>query len=244
MKFYEELQAKVGQLVQDKGLQGYPVEVKGKVLKAEEAIGKPERRDFPLLQGKELMVEAEFQGHKGQAFTSEPQGFQGTIEEILIAPLRKKSSGEMAVFIATLNAVMSYLGMAEKMRHCSDEEPERCSRELCVFLKEKYGDVRVGMVGYQPAMVDHLHREFTIRVLDLNPGNIGKIKNGVLIEDGEKSRDDVTQWADLLLVTGSTVVNGTIEDYSGLEKPVLFYGNTIAGTAVLMGLERVCFCGK
>jgi uncharacterized protein (DUF4213/DUF364 family) len=100
------------------------------------------------------------------------------------------------------------------------------------------------MVGYQPAMVDHLHREFTIRVLDLNPGNIGKIKNGVLIEDGEKSRDDVTQWADLLLVTGSTVVNGTIEDYSGLEKPVLFYGNTIAGTAVLMGLERVCFCGK
>ncbi|HHY30706.1 MAG TPA: hypothetical protein GX520_08500 [Syntrophaceticus sp.] len=101
MKFYEELQAKVGQLVQDKGLQGYPVEVKGKVLKPEEAIGKPERRDFPLLQGKELMVEAEFQGHKGQAFTSEPRGFQGTIEEILITPLHKKSSGEMAVFIAT-----------------------------------------------------------------------------------------------------------------------------------------------
>ncbi|MGB4505318.1 MAG: DUF364 domain-containing protein [Syntrophaceticus sp.] len=244
MKFYEELQKRVEQLVQDKVLQGYPVKVTGKVLKPVEAIGKPERRDFPLLQGKELMVEADFQGHKGQAFTSEPSGFQGTIEEILITPLRKKSSGEMAVFIATLNAVMSYLGMAEKMRHCSDEEPERCSRELCAFIKEKYGNIRVGMVGYQPAMSDHLHREFNIRLLDLNPDNIGKIKNGVLIEDGVKNKDDVIQWADLLLVTGSTVVNGTIEDYYGLEKPVLFYGNTIAGVAVLMGLERICFYGK
>ena len=244
MKFYEKLQTKAEQLVQDKGLQGYHVEVSGKVLKPEEAIGRPERRDFPLLQGKELMVEAEFQGHKGQAFTSEPQVFQGTIEEILITPLRKKSNGEMAVFIATLNAVMSYLGMAEKMRHCSDEEPERCSRELCAFLKGKYGNVRVGIVGYQPAMIDHLHREFTIRVLDLNPDNIGKIKNGVLIEDGKKHKDAVIQWAELLLVTGSTVVNGTIEDYYGLEKPVLFYGNTIAGTAVLMDLKRVCYYGK
>ena len=73
---------------------------------------------------------------------------------------------------------------------------------------------------------------------------IGKTKNGVFIEDGEKNKDDVIQWADLLLVTGSTVVNGTVEDYYGLEKPVIFYGNTIAGTAVLMGLERICFHGK
>ncbi len=244
MGFYEELKAKTEQLVQERGLEDYPVEVKGKVLKPVEAIGDPQRRDFPILKGKEFMVEADFQGCKGQAFTGEPQGFQGTLKEILTIPLREKSSGEKAAFIATLNAVMNYLNLADRTRHCHNEKPENCARELGSYIKEKYGNVRIGFVGYQPAMIDHLHRDFELRALDLNPDNIGKVKSGVLIEDGEKNRDEVVQWADILLVTGSTVANGTIEYFYSLEKPVLFYGNTIAGTAVLMGLERVCFFGN
>lgn len=242
--FYEEFQEKVEQLIREYGLGDCRVEVHGRVLKSSEAIGEPQRKDFPLIKGKESMVEAEFQGCKGQAFTDEPREFQGTIEELLAVPLHERSSGERAIFVATLNAVMKHLGLADRTQHCRDQEPEKCSRELGDYIGKKYGDVRIGMVGYQPAMIEHLHRMFAIRVLDLNPDNIGKVKNGVLIEDGEKNREEVIQWADLLLVTGSTVANGTIVNYYGLEKPVLFFGNTIAGTAVLMGLERACFYAK
>lgn len=242
--FYEELQEKAEQLIREHRLGDCRVEVHGRVLKSSEAIGEPQRKDSPLLKGKESMVEAEFQGCKGQAFTDKPSGFQGTIEELLSVPLKERSSGERAIFIATLNAVMKHLGLVDRTQHCRDQEPEKCSRELGDYISQKYGDIRIGMVGYQPAMVDHLHRMFAIRVLDLNNDNIGKVKNGVLIEDGEKNREEVIQWADLLLVTGSTVVNGTIVDYYDLEKPVLFFGNTIAGTAALMRLERACFYAK
>ncbi|KUK31194.1 MAG: Uncharacterized protein XD63_1543 [Thermoanaerobacterales bacterium 50_218] len=52
-----------------------------------------------------------------------------------------------------------------------------------------------------------------MRVLDLDPDNRGKTKYGVLIEDGEKDLDEVINWAEVLLVTGSTVVNGTIVNF-------------------------------
>ena len=47
--------------------------------------------------------------------------------------------------------------------------------------------------------------------------------------------------ANLILCTGSTVCNGTIVNYLGLDTEVLFFGTTLAGTAVLMGLKRLCF---
>jgi len=58
-----------------------------------------------------------------------------------------------------------------------------------------------------------LRHSFDVRVLDLDPDNRGKTKYGVLIEDGEKDLDEVINWAEVLLVTGSTVVNGTIVNF-------------------------------
>ena len=81
---------------------------------------------------------------------------------------------------------------------------------------------------------------FTIRVLDLNIENIGTDNLGVLIEDGIKHYSDVVQWADIILCTGSTIVNGTIENFVGLDKEVYFYGNTIAGPSKILGLRRIC----
>ena len=54
---------------------------------------------------------------------------------------------------------------------------------------------------------------------------------------------DAIDWADLLLVTGTTIVNGTIEPFL-TDKPVLFYGTTIAGAAEMMGWKRFCARGK
>ena len=91
-------------------------------------------------------------------------------------------------------------------------------------------------------MAEVLGAEFSLRLLDLDPDNIGTNKFGIVVE-GEESRDDVIAWADLLLVTGTTLVNNTIETFLD-KKPILFYGTTIAGAAHLMGWERFCACSS
>jgi hypothetical protein len=71
--------------------------------------------------------------------------------------------------------------------------------------------------------------------------NIGSRKFKINIED-PNATDEANEWADLLLVTGTTLVNGTIGNFLG-DKPVIFYGTTIAGAAHLMGWERFCAFG-
>jgi uncharacterized protein (DUF4213/DUF364 family) len=100
---------------------------------------------------------------------------------------------------------------------------------------------RVALVGYQPAMLEKLQKHFEIRVLDLDTENINQIKYGVLVEGPEKMHE-VLEWCEIILATGSTVVNATITDYCDL-KPALFYGTTGAAAAKLMGLERWCHLG-
>ena len=57
--------------------------VNARTLSADEAIGAPERSDYPIQKGKEVMVEATFKGFKGQAFTDQPGTFSGSLREIL-----------------------------------------------------------------------------------------------------------------------------------------------------------------
>jgi len=47
----------------------------------------------------------------------------------------------------------------------------------------------------------------------------------------------------LIVATGSTLVNNTIGDFL-VGKPAIFYGITIAGAAKLLDLEEFCYCGK
>ena len=89
-------------------------------------------------------------------------------------------------------------------------------------------------------MVESLASEFSLRVLDLDPDNIGTKKFQVTIESPDKT-EDIIEWADLLLVTGTTLVNNTIGRFLG-KKPVLFYGTTIAGSANIMNWEHFCPC--
>jgi uncharacterized protein (DUF4213/DUF364 family) len=54
-------------------------------------------------------------------------------------------------------------------------------------------------------------------------------------------RSSVLWWCDLALVTGTTVVNETLEailEVAGGK--AVFYGISIAGVAELLGLERFC----
>ena len=89
-------------------------------------------------------------------------------------------------------------------------------------------------------MVENLAAAHLLRVLDMDPDNIGTQKFGVTIESAENT-DDAVQWADLLLVTGTTLANGSITLLMD-KKPIIFYGTTVAGAAHIMGWERFCPC--
>ncbi len=205
-------------------------------LSAEEAIGRPDRDDYPILVGKEVILETEFKGAKGQAFTDQPGSFSGTLQDVVSLPL--DSNYRRAVFIATLNAVLRYMGKIGHTVHCKDDAPEKCGLAIVSYVKEQYGRPKIAFIGYQPALISALAKEYDLRATDLNPDNIGKDSLGVLIEPVDKT-EEVLDWADVIVATGSTVVNGSIVKYLD-KKPVLFYGITVAGAAYLNGWQTFC----
>jgi len=249
---YAELKQRALKLFKDQNLLAGRVRIQARGLSVKEAIGNPEADDFPLQKGKERLMQADFCNASGQAFTDRYGDFEGTLDEVLGMGL--DNNYRRALFVASLNAVLRHLKQAslnavlrhlkqvEKTVHCRDEEPALCAAELCRYLKNRYGRVKIAQVGFQPRMVEALAPAFALRLMDLDPDNIGTMRFNTLIE-GPEATDEVIRWADLLLVTGTTIVNGTIEQFLG-EKPVLFYGTTIAGPAHLMGWERFCACGR
>jgi len=215
-------------------------------LSPRQAIGCPQRRGFALLEGREVMIEAEFRGSLGQAFTGQPQSFQGTLDDV--HRLNLGSGANRAVFVSTLNAVTSHLGMATGTRHCRDDEPERCGSEIARNLLKEYGRVKVGLVGYQPAILGNLTRAFgveNVKCSDLSPKNIGSYKSGIRVWDGKTETARLIDWCELLLVTSSATVNDTFDDIyeravTSQGKPLLLFGVTGTGLAALLGLRRIC----
>ena len=237
-RLYDEIKVQARPILEAQGLMDKRVRVEARALSTEEAIGNPEGDDFPLQKGKERLMQAELEGALGQAFTDRYGDFEGTLKEIFTMPL--KNNFRRAVFVATLNAALRAQGRAKRTIHCHDQGPSLCAADLARHIRTRYGHVRIGQVGFQPAMAEALAASFPLRVLDMDPDNIGTEKRGVRIE-GADAQEDVIAWADLLLVTGTTLVNDTTADFLN-GKPVLFYGTTIAGAAALMGWER--FCGQ
>jgi hypothetical protein len=236
---YHTLQEKAYEVAAANKFLHETVTVTAKVLSTEEAIGNPEEHDFPLQKGKERLMEAEFLDARGQAFTDRFGAFEGTVTEVLSSPL--DNNYRRAVFVATLNAMLRHLGLADKTIHCRDKEPALCAGELAAYLQNRYKGSGIAQIGFQPRMIEALSSKFPFTAVDLDPENIGTRPFGVTIE-GPESTEDAVEWADVLLVTGSTLVNGTIGTFLG-GKPTVFYGTTIAGAAFLMGWERFCGCG-
>jgi len=223
------------------------VSVLVKPLRPEEAIGEPGRRDFPIIIGKER--EASLLGSKGHAFTDSPKDFQGTLNEVLDLDL--STNHNRAIYIAVLSAVLGGLGMVDKTVHCKDEEPEECAVEIAGFLLEKHGKVDVGLIGLNPAIAQRLAEVFGpahLRITDLHRDNIGKERFGVEIWDGGKRAEDLVNASDVVVFTGTTLVNNTFgpiwDRVVKGGKGYLVYGVTAAGVCELMGIERICPRGR
>ena len=78
-----------------------------KALTTEEAIGAPGRRDFPIILGKEGVIEADFAGTRAHAFTDSPKEFIGKLRDVLNLPV--DSNSHRAIFVGVLNAALRYL---------------------------------------------------------------------------------------------------------------------------------------
>ncbi len=233
---YHNLKDKAAAIFNQHGLMGKTVRIKARALSAEEAIGNPEADDFPIQKGKERLMQANIDGASGQAFTDRFGDYEGTLEAILETPLI--NNFRRAIFVASINAALRRLGLIQGTVHCRDQGPAQCARTLAGHIQNLYGNVRISLIGFQPRMVETLAGLFPIRVLDMDTDNIGKRKFGAVIESPMAAQAAVA-WADLLLVTGTTLVNGTVTDFLE-DKPVIYYGTTIAGAAYLMGWTRFC----
>ena len=250
MQTLELLAEKFGELVHERNLNSLE-EIYLEPLGIQEAIGDPTPfRDFPLLKGKEKLVQAYFRGSKGQAFTSYPLRWHGTVGDVMA--LKQDGGKNTAIFIASLNAVGHFLGLCEGTIHCKNEEPERCAGKIADYVKENFPGVTVGMVGYQPAITNALCENLGsgyVRVIDLDPENIGRTVCGsVTIGDGAVGLDRMAEEIDLAMATGSTIANGTLwgvlNAFRKRNKPIYFYGTTIACPAALLDLKRLCFEAK
>ncbi len=224
------------------GLLNDKILLEAKVLSAFEAIGNPEEYDFPLLKGKEKIVEANFNDHLGHAFTDMYGGFYGRLDEVFA--MDAANNYRRSLQVATINALARYWKLAEDTVHCKDKQPKICARKCVAFMKKNYPTVKkIAIIGYQPALIDAFSKRYELQVLDLDKDNIGEKRFGQIILDGKECFRGAVAWAQLVLATGTTVVNGTIDEIlkaAGKEK-VIFYGVTISGTAALLGLNRICF---
>jgi len=235
---YQEVKERFSHLVSDDIWSSNVNVVNVRPLTPQEVIGNPGRDDFPLLKGKEVMIQAEFRGSFGQAFTDMPGNFNGTLRDVFQLPLN--SHFQRAVFIASINAVLRHLNYISNTIHCKDQEPAKCALHFKNYIQEKFRQPRIAFIGLQPAIVESLSTICRIRVVDLDIDNIGLRKNGILIEDVSITQQ-IISWSDIIIATGTTTVNNTIGSLVG-KKPIIFYGVTISGIAYLMNYHHYCFC--
>lgn len=236
-------------LIHENAFDNASVSLLAKTLTPEQAIGNPKRRDYPIIEGKEKMVEALFLGARGHSFTDSPVDFQGSIREVLDLPLN--SNQNRAVYFATLNAVLRKLDLVQGTVHCRDQEPEQCAQCIADHLMKTWGTLKVGLIGLNPAIAEMLVKTFgpeNVLINDLDKKNIDTEKFGVIVRDGRSRTEALIQESDVVLATGTTLCNDTFETIWNLickhRKKYLFYGVTVAGVSYQMGIDRICPYGR
>ncbi|MBU2510963.1 hypothetical protein KJ966_06480 [bacterium] len=237
-EIYDRLKAALKKEIEKNSLRGNRIEITCRALSSKEAIGTPEHDDYPIIKGKEVMIEAVFKGASGQAFTDEFRNCSYPVEKLLEAD--PSSTPDRANFIAGLNAVFKYLQLCDKTVHCRDKEPVDCAKHL-ITQSEFFGK-KILLVGFQPRFLEYLTKQNPVRVLDLDPDNVNREHFGVTIETSEQASAAIN-WCDIIFATGSTLVNGTISEFLKNDKPTVFFGVTISAAASILGLNTYCHCG-
>jgi hypothetical protein len=86
METFVRIRNKFLELIEEKKLDEVPIQVRVRGLTPEQAIGNPTDQDYPLIKGRERLLEAEILGSRGHAFTDAPGDFSGTLKEAIESP--------------------------------------------------------------------------------------------------------------------------------------------------------------
>lgn len=240
-KLFARLRAEMTAYIDTHNISYEPLIVSAKPLTPDEVIGNPEHDDYPLVEGRERMMEAVIHTAHGQAYTDMYGVWEGTVKEVCRLPLT--NSFRRAVFTATLNALVRLDGKCDDTVHCKDEEPVDCAENLIDFIKKEKLSPPFTLIGYQPRMADVLAHQGELRIVDKDVKHIGEERCGTIVF-APKETGKALRGAGCAFVTGSTLVNGTLPLFLELPVPTVFYGVTIAGAAHVLGLKRFCPCGR
>ncbi|PKK89097.1 MAG: hypothetical protein CVV64_15835 [Candidatus Wallbacteria bacterium HGW-Wallbacteria-1] len=247
----ENLREKFIETISTMNLPDFQVTVRARPLTSQEAIGNPEHHDYPIQKGKERLMEAIYGNGKGVAFTDMFGDFDGTLSEILSMDL--SNNFRRAILTSTMNAVLNHQGLIDKTSHCKDTGPGKCGLQVAEWVKtfilnssnEKLkasletGGLKILLVGMQPRLLEGLSSEFDVRITDMDRENIGKVINGVEVMDAGRT-DECLQWCDMIMATGTTLVNDSADQFIRSGKPLVLYGVTCAAAAWMHDLPRYC----
>ena len=156
----EQIRSKIKAIVAENKISDDNVVITAKVLTPGEAIGNPEHDDYPLLKGRERLMEARFKNSRGVAFSDMFGNFEAGLNEILNLDL--KNNFRRAIFVATVNAVLRELNLIEGSEHCRNEDLIRCAGRLEEFIREGYGEPKIFLCGLQPRMAEVLTAHFPV----------------------------------------------------------------------------------
>lgn len=201
------------------------------------------KSDYVLTRGPETLLTCRFRNSVGQVFTTIPDNYDGTLREVLGLDL--SDPYERSVFYATANAVLKELGYIKNAIHCEKNKPVECGRNLVFDLLGKYGvSARILHIGYQSGhcLFLNMFLKDNSLVTDLKDEIVWTFRHGRQVYDGVDNRIYIGL-SDVVLVTASTVVNGSFWDILSqaiiLGKDIIVYG--ISAGAVLWFLERFPF---
>ena len=73
------------------------------------------------------------------------------------------------------------------------KDQELCVQDMKQFLETNYPDVqKIAFAGFQPSLLEMLSKsKYEVRVMDLNPNNIGQVKFGICVEDGNVMKEEI-----------------------------------------------------
>jgi len=120
MMIIEQVRNKIIEITERLNIQDEEITITCRTLTPEEAIGNPLHDDYPIQLGLERIIEADFMGKKGQAFSDSYFNYNGRVRDVLSLSL--DSNSRRAIFISSLNAIMAHLNMIPEAIHCKDDD--------------------------------------------------------------------------------------------------------------------------